>query len=657
MKLIYTLFLVLFYSSLALSQTKTLEDITLDMLRETQSTLDSTTSAEVLYNKGEISFSILNSWEYKFVVVKRIKIYTKEGYSQANVQLPYYIGERNPDKETLSNIKGIVYYENDGKIEKEILKESDIFDVDLSEFWKAKKFTLPKVQDGVIIQYSYSIDSPHIGNLSNWIFQNSIPTRYSEYKTSIPIDYLAYNVRTKGYYPFETIDKVKKGSLYVKYEGTNLDTPIRQITYVGTNLPKIENEPYANKISNYFPSVGYELSSYKNRVLEPFKVVSITWDDVVKTLSETDTYKKEISRTRYFKNDLNSILKNKTLPKDKMIAVFNFVKNKMTWNDEERRFTSKKLNKIYEEGVGNSADINVMLTAMLREANLDANPVLSSTISNGIPLFPTISGLNYVFTHVNIKGEIFLLDATDEFASPNILPSRALNWKGTLIKPNGFQALDIFPPTNSLKKYQVKAELNTQGEISGFCRIISLDQYGWESRRSLNNKSEDQKRLNYENYFGIDHISDIKTKNLNDALKPLIEEFNFSGKAKLIEKIGDKLYVSPMLFLKLKENPFKAETRIYPVDFTFPRNLEHVISLKIPEGYKVDYLPKKGILKLGDGVAKLTYLIEVYNNMILVKVNLEVNVALFLPQDYSLLREFYISLMNKENEKIVLVKS
>jgi hypothetical protein len=68
-------------------------------------------------------------------------------------------------------------------------------------------------------------------------------------------------------------------------------------------------------------------------------------------------------------------------------------------------------------------------------------------------------------------------------------------------------------------------------------------------------------------------------------------------------------------------------------------------------------LPKKRISKLGNGAAKLTYLIEVYNSIILVKVNMEVNVTLFLPQDYSLLREFYISLMNKEDEKIVLVKS
>jgi hypothetical protein len=112
-----------------------------------------------------------------------------------------------------------------------------------------------------------------------------------------------------------------------------------------------------------------------------------------------------------------------------------------------------------------------------------------------------------------------------------------------------------------------------------------------------------------------------------------------------------------MLFLKLKENPFKEEERVYPIDFTFPRTVENFITIKIPEGYQVDYIPEKAIFKLGDGVAQLTYLIEEFNNVISVKVNHEVNAALFLPQDYNSLREFYISLINKENEKIVLVKS
>ncbi|PKG41166.1 transglutaminase domain-containing protein [Psychroflexus sp. MES1-P1E] len=653
MKLIFALLLTLLAFNFNYSQSQELEDISLEMLRETQSPSDSSAVAEVLYEKGKISFSIINSWEYQFEVIRRIKIYSQEGYDQANVQIQYYIGEKNADKESVSNIDGYVYYEEDGEIEREKLRNRDIFDVDLSEKWEAKKFTLPKIQDGVIIEYSYTINSPNIFNLPKWVFQNTIPTRYSEYATRIPGEYLAYSIKTKGYYPFETFSDVKESSL----AGFRARTSIKESKHIGTNLPKIENESFVNNVSNYLPSISYELSSYKTGQYEANKSVSKTWDDVAKTLSDTDTYKKEISRSNYFEDDLKAILKDKTLPKDKMNTIFNFVKDKMTWNDEERRYTSDQLDKVYEDGIGNSADINVMLVAMLREANLDANPVLSSTISNGIPLFPTISGFNYVFAHVNINGKIYLLDATDEYTSPNILPKRALNWTGTILKSDGFQPLDLVPSTRSTKKFQIQAELTSEGEVNGMCRIISLDQYGLESRRSLNNKSNDELKLKYESAYSVNKIEEVSNSNLKDTSKPLLEGFTFSGKEQFVEKIGNKLYLSPMLFLKSKENPFKEEERVYPIDFTFPRNIEHFITIKIPEGYQVDYLPEKVIFKLGGGVAQLTYLIEKFNNVISVKVGQEINAPLILPQDYNLLREFYISLMNKENEKIVLIKS
>jgi transglutaminase-like putative cysteine protease len=653
MKLIFASLFTLIAFNFGYSQSQELEDISLEMLRETQSPSDSSAVAEVLYEKGKISFSILNVWEYQFEVIRRIKIYSQEGYEQANIKIQYYVGNKNADKEFVSNIDGYVYYEENGKIEREKLRNQDIFDVDLSEMWEAKKFTLPKIQDGVIIEYSYTIDSPHISNLPKWVFQNTIPTRYSEFITRIPNEYLAYSVRTAGYYPIGTSSDVEQSSL----SGFQGRTTIKETKHIGTNLPKIEEESFVNNVSNYLPSTGYELSSYKTGKNEAYKSVSRTWNDVAETLSETDTYKKEISRSNYFEDDLDALLKGKTLPTDKMNTIFNFVKDKMTWNDEEKRYTSNRLDKVYEEGIGNSADINVMLVAMLRRANLDANPVLCSTISNGISIFPTISGFNYVIVHVNINAEIYLLDATDEFTSPNILPKRTLNGKGTIIKSNGFESLDLTPSFRSSKKFQIQAELTSEGEVNGMCRIISLDQYGLESRQSLNNKSTDELKLKYESAYNINKIEEITNSNLKDTSKPFLEGFTFSGKEQFIEKIGDKLYLSPMMFLKLKENPFKEEERVYPVDFTFPRNIEHFISIKIPKDYQVDYLPEKVIFKLGGGGAQLTYLIEEYNKVITVKVNQEINESLFLPQDYSLLREFYISLMNKENEKIILVKS
>lgn len=54
------------------------------------------------------------------------------------------------------------------------------------------------------------------------------------------------------------------------------------------------------------------------------------------------------------------------------------------------------MRKAYKDKTGNIADINLMLTAMLRSAGLTANPVLVSTRSNGIALFPNRNAFNYV---------------------------------------------------------------------------------------------------------------------------------------------------------------------------------------------------------------------------------------------------------------------
>lgn len=651
------LFLLIFsFNNLfAQPQPQELEDVTLEMLQERQSRLDSTAAAEVLYEKGEVSFSATDGFQYKYEVVRRIKIYNKDGYGEANVQIPYYVGELNSDRESVSNIDGYVYYEEDGKVERDKIRNRDVFELDLNETWEAQKFTIPRIQDGVIIEYSYTIDSPHIQNLPKWVFQDDIPTRYSEYTTRIPTEYVAYNIRTQGYLAFESFRDMINGNLFI---GTGtMRTAYEKTVSIATDVPKIEEESFINNINNYLPMISYELSSFRINKNGARKSVARSWDDVVKTLAESDSYEKELERSKYFEDDLNRIVKDLKLPQDKMNAVFEFVKQKMTWNEEERKYTSDRLNKVYDEGLGNSADINLILTAMLRATGLEANPIISSTVSKGIPLFPTLTGFNYVFTHVDINGQEFLLDATEKFSSPNILPKRLLNWNGTVLKKNGFKTIELIPTVHSSKKYQIQAQLNEQNEILGKCRIISQNQFALNTRKSIFKKSPEELKLKYEKNFSAAEIRDISSLNLQDQSKALIENFSFTGKEKFVEEIGNKLYLSPMLFLKMEENPFKKETRIFPVDFTHPRILEYYIMIKIPSGYKIDYIPQQEILKLGDDLSKLTYLIEGNQNMISVNVKHEINTSIFPAQNYKDLRDFYISLMNKENEKIVLIKS
>lgn len=97
-------------------------------------------------------------------------------------------------------------------------------------------------------------------------------------------------------------------------------------------------------------------------------------------------------------------------------------------------FLFQRSQKAYTDKTGNVAEINLMLTSMLRYAGLEANPVLISTRSNGIAYYPTIAAFNYVVSAVDISGELVLLDATEKYSNINVLPFRDLNWIGRLVK-------------------------------------------------------------------------------------------------------------------------------------------------------------------------------------------------------------------------------
>ena len=64
-------------------------------------------------------------------------------------------------------------------------------------------------------------------------------------------------------------------------------------------------------------------------------------------------------------------------------------------------------------------------------------------------------------------------------------------------------------------------------------------------------------------------IANYQVENESELTKPLKVMYDFSSND-MVEVIGDKMYIAPLLFLAMSENPFKQENRQYPVDFIFP---------------------------------------------------------------------------------------
>ena len=67
---------------------------------------------------------------------------------------------------------------------KTYLLDKDIFTLKESENWTVKKFTLPNIKEGTVIEYKYSIISPYL-SIDDWDFQSNIPKIKSEFDASI----------------------------------------------------------------------------------------------------------------------------------------------------------------------------------------------------------------------------------------------------------------------------------------------------------------------------------------------------------------------------------------------------------------------------------------------------------------------------------------
>lgn len=106
--------------------------------------------------------------------------------------MPYY--QKGTGRENVNSVKGFTYNLEGGKVQKDRLNNSAVFDEQTSEYWFAKKFTMPNVKEGSVIDVSYTITSDFVCNLRDWEFQHSIPVVWSEYRARIP-EYFDYKFK------------------------------------------------------------------------------------------------------------------------------------------------------------------------------------------------------------------------------------------------------------------------------------------------------------------------------------------------------------------------------------------------------------------------------------------------------------------------------
>ena len=664
------LFILLFITSIGFSQNYKFGKVSMEELQETEHPKFKDANAAMLYRSHDTRFEYTEDGGF-YVITKvheRIKIYNKDGYEWANKSIPVY--RTSSSRENMTGLDGVTYNIVDGKIDETKLRKDGEFKEELNKSVTLEKFTMPDIKDGSVIEYEYTVTSPFWGNINEIRLQESIPVNKAEVLFKAP-EYFGYRTHVRGWVPFN-IDqgqrdrtmryratyKSSKSGTTNSYNSVTEEVTFKEKMYSVnlSDVAPIESEAYSGNLDNYTSSLKFELA-LTNFPGSGVKPLAGTWTDVSNTIYKSDNFGKELEKSKIFKSDLGNVLKGAVTEVDKTTAVFNFVKAKMTWNNYRGMYTDEGLKNAYKNSTGNSADINLMLVAMLREAGLNANPVLISTKKNGIPLYPTTNGFDYVIAAVDADGSQILLDATDKNAQPNLLDERLLNWQGRIVNSNGSSGwVALYPEKAAAQNSIISMDLNEDMSVSGNAKNRFTGHKAIPMRDKFVTSSDDKNESIIEDMYSNTEISNVELKDEKEYSKPLTLGYNFTS-SNTAEDVGGKILLNPLAHLATKENPFKSDTRQYPIEYDYARSNRYIVTVNIPEGYTIESLPESMSMSLPENMGKYTYRLSNVGNKLQLSVDFSIDSPVIPPSYYPDLKKFYNLIVEKESEPVVLVKA
>ena len=619
---------------------------------------DTSASAVVLYEELDTRYEINSSGHSLFNIVNRyfvrIMILTNDGLKEAERSIGVYTGKTRMNSDILSGLSGFTYNLENGRIEKIKLEKQHIFEEKTSETMTRTKFAFPSVKPGSIIEYRYELTSPHYGTLEDYFFQREIPVNYSIYTLKIP-EYFSINKETKGMEPVAVTTSLENQTLISRFG--NLSFTATSYEFIAQDLPGLKDEDYVWNIRDYLTRVTFELHSF----IVPgviYETYSNTWNTVDEKLLDASDFGKQL-KLNLFKDELASLFTSEMTDSDKVRAVYNMVKSKVKWNEENSFWVTNPRDAL-KKGVGKSGEINAILISALREAGFNAYPVAMSLRTRGrIPLtHPTINNFNYFIAGVDIDGKSIYLDGVAKYGDLNVMSTSRLTDFARSVRGPGLSSwIDLSLASKATHMTATTASFNEEGVLSGKIQESCGGQIGYSVRNSYSQSPSEQEYFDKKASSQNIEISSYSVREMDSPDRQVYLEYEFTKKD--VTSGGNYIYFNPLIIALFNENPFKEEERKLPVEFSFPYDQRHTVTIDIPEGYEVEALPKPSRVSLGDNnEISFQYLIgeDKASRKINISARFSINSVVFPASEYHLIRDFFAHITTSNNEQVVLRK-
>lgn len=627
--------------------------------------IDSNANAVVLADVGDIEIvGNTKGWfSFEFKHFRRVHILNKNGYDVADVRIPLY--KDGNAEEKIDGLKAVTYNLENGKVtETKLDTKSAVFTDVIDKNRLVRKFTFPNIKEGSIIEYEYKVSSDFLFDLQPWAFQGDYPVLWSECTFSRP-EFLGYVFLSQGYQPFfikehndragQTRFKLSNNQGAGATDYFDVDANVTDYRWVMKDVPALKEEGFTSSLGNFIDQLKFQWTDIRYP-LSPQNVTG-NWTDIFKNLLKSDYFGADLNKNNGWLSDVEKpLISGVNDETEKAKRIYQYVRDNITCTSHSAWEMDQSLKNVLKTRNGTVAEVNLLLVAMMKYANINADPVLLSTRSHGYvnPVYPALERFNYVICLTHVGGHDVFLDASQSKLGFGKLTPNCYNGQGRIVTED---AIPIDLVADSLLEQKLTTVLlspDDKGDLEGSFVQVPGYYESHDIREEIKEKGKDEYFKAIKKEYGQDiELSNPKIDSLDNLEKNVAVSYNF----KMGQDKEDVVYINPTLSEGYKQNPFKSAERFYPVEMPYATDESYFFTMLVPDGYTIDELPKSMVLKFNEqGDAFFEYRISESGGTISFRSRIVIKRTLFQPDEYETLREFFNMIVKKQGEQIVLKK-
>lgn len=577
--------------------------------------------------------------------IVRIKFFSADPEEIAGAELvsiPYYQAD---NMERIRNLRGVVHHPDGNRYE---IREEDVSRSQVNSRYNVLEFELPDLEDGVVVEYTYTVERRYIEELPDFYFSHRVPTG----KASVTL-------QNERFLRYEAV--TENTNFDVEYERDEVDTssvprvfsyrrpePLLVERWSAEQIPAVEEGEYVSALDDLRGKVRFIISEFGI----PRQPLENSWEVVAAQIRRNANPEEVVAQHEELFEIGRQIRNERSGNESTQDSIYAFVNQTAVYNDMNAVFAEEGLGHVLNGEPANQAEINMVLLTMLRGAGIEAYPLYISGRDFGKinRRFPSIYQFNRMLVHTRINGSDTVMDASFAYSEPDLIPIESYNEQGFVLREESYEWVDITPEKSVFDlTLFVNAVLSEAGHLSGTIRANTT---GYPARRILSETGSGRTDEEVAASTLLDRYdtevakrADIRVE--GEDQRRVIVELDFEIENYAVS-FADGLEYRPMVVGYLFQNPFESTTRRVPITLDAPEKLMINYNITLPDGFGMEENEGQRQIRLSGAELNEQYRLAGQN--LLYSFQVDISRKEFPPDLYSQLRRMYERWVDLSND-------